>query len=162
MAAVLIGNWWALALRGGAAVLFAIIALASPTFTATVLILVFGAYALIDGIFAFVAAQRAAHRHGRSWPLIVVGVFDIIVALVAFVLPGVALVVLVYVIALWALVTGVAMVTAGSPCYDSTATCWLSSAACCRLSWASPCCCIRVPAWSRSPGGSASMRCCLA
>jgi uncharacterized membrane protein HdeD (DUF308 family) len=113
MAAVLIGNWWALALRGVVAILFAIIAFAAPGATATALILIFGAYALIDGVFAFVAAQRAAHRHGRSWPLVIEGILDILVALIAFVFPGVALVALIYVIAFWAIFSGVALVYAG-------------------------------------------------
>jgi uncharacterized membrane protein HdeD (DUF308 family) len=113
MAAVLIGNWWALALRGIAAILFAVLAFAAPVPTATVLMLAFGAYALIDGVFAFLAAQRAAHRHGRSWPLLVEGIVDVIVALAAFVFPGAALIALIYVVAAWAIITGAALVTAG-------------------------------------------------
>jgi uncharacterized membrane protein HdeD (DUF308 family) len=113
MAAILIGNWWALALRGVAAVLFAIIAFAAPWATATVLILFFGAYTLIDGIFAFIAAQRAAHQHGRSWPLVIEGLLDILVAVIVFAFPGVALVALIYVIAFWAIFSGVALVYAG-------------------------------------------------
>jgi uncharacterized membrane protein HdeD (DUF308 family) len=113
MAAILIGNWWALALRGLVAILFAVVAFAAPWATATVLILFFGAYTLIDGIFAFIAAQRAAHRHGRSWPLVIEGILDVLVALIVFSFPGVALVALIYVIAFWAIFTGVALVYAG-------------------------------------------------
>jgi uncharacterized membrane protein HdeD (DUF308 family) len=113
MAAILIGNWWALALRGAAAILFAVLAFAAPWATATVLILFFGAYALIDGIFAFVAAERAARRHGRSWPLVIEGTLNILVALIVLVFPGVALVALIYVIAFWAIFSGVALVYAG-------------------------------------------------
>jgi uncharacterized membrane protein HdeD (DUF308 family) len=111
--AVLIGNWWAMALRGGAAILFAAVAFTAPNLTATALIVLFGVYLLIDGIFAFVAAKRAVHRHGRSWPLIVEGMLDIALAAICFVLPGVALVALIYVIGFWALLSGVALVTAG-------------------------------------------------
>lgn len=113
MVKILIGNWWALALRGLAAVLFGIIAILSPTMTATVLVLLFAAYALIDGIFALVAAVRAAERHGRSWPLLLEAIVDVVVAAIAFLFPGAALVVLVYVIAFWALLTGFALVSAG-------------------------------------------------
>jgi len=113
MAAVLIGNWWAMALRGAAAILFAVIAFAAPNLTATVLIMVFGAYTLVDGLFAFVAAQRAAHRHGRSWPLIVEGLLDMALATICFVFPDVALVTLIYVIGFWAVLSGLALVTPG-------------------------------------------------
>jgi uncharacterized membrane protein HdeD (DUF308 family) len=113
MAAVLIGNWWAMALRGGAAILFAIIAFAAPNLTATALVLVFGIYMLVDGVFALIAAQRAAHRHDRSWPLIIEGLLDIILAAICFIFPGAALVALIYVIGFWALLSGVALVTAG-------------------------------------------------
>ena len=113
MAAVLIGNWWAMALRGAAALLFAAVAFAAPELTTTVLIMLFGAYMLIDGVFAFVAAQRAAHRHGRSWPLIVEGVLDIALAAVCFIFPGSALVGLIYAIGFWALLSGLALMIAG-------------------------------------------------
>lgn len=113
MTTILIGNWWALAARGVAAVLFGIIAIVSPALTATVLVLLFGAYALVDGIFALVAALREAERHGRSSPLLIEAVFDGIVALIVFVLPGAALIALVYVIAIWALLSGAALLAAG-------------------------------------------------
>jgi uncharacterized membrane protein HdeD (DUF308 family) len=113
MAAVLIGNWWAMALRGVAAIVFAVFAFAAPNPTATALILVLGAYMLIDGTFAFIAARRAAHRHGRSWPLIIEGLLDITLALTCFLFPGEALVGLIYVIGFWALLSGIALATAG-------------------------------------------------
>jgi len=69
MAAILIGNWWALALRGVAAIPFAIIAIFWPGITAAALVLLFGTYALFDGIFALFAALREARRHGRSGAL---------------------------------------------------------------------------------------------
>ena len=113
MAAILIGNWWALALRGVAAILFAVIAFVWPGITAEVVILMFGAYALIDGIFALVAGLRAAHRHGRSTALLAEGILNIVIGIIVFLLPGPALVALIYLIALWAIITGVALVAGG-------------------------------------------------
>jgi len=113
MATVLIGNWWALALRGAFAVLFALIAFLWPGLTATVLILLFGCYALLDGIFALVAGLRLAHRHGYSTPLLIEGALNIIIAVLIFVWPAAALVALIYLVALWAIITGVALVAAG-------------------------------------------------
>jgi uncharacterized membrane protein HdeD (DUF308 family) len=113
MAAILIGNWWVLALRGSVAILFAIIAFLWPGLTATALVLLFGVYALIDGIFALVAALRAAQRHGRFGALLFEGILDIFMAIVVFAWPGAALVGLIYLIALWAVLTGIALTAAG-------------------------------------------------
>ncbi len=113
MATILIGNWWALALRGVVAILFALIAFIKPGIAADVVILLFGAYALVDGIFALVAALRAAQHHGRSGGLLLEGVLNIVIAIIVFAWPGPALVALIYLIAIWAIVTGVALVAAG-------------------------------------------------
>jgi len=113
MAAILVGNWWALALRGAVAILFAIIAFFWPGMTATVLILVFGFYALLDGIFALIAALRLHRQHRRSTPFLVEGILNLLLAVLIFAWPGLALVALVYFIALWALISGGAMIAAG-------------------------------------------------
>jgi uncharacterized membrane protein HdeD (DUF308 family) len=113
MAAILIGNWWALALRGVTAILFAILAIFWPGITATALVLLFGIYALIDGIFALLAALRERQRHGRSGALLLEGILDILIAILAFAWPQVALVALIYLIALWAIITGVALMAGG-------------------------------------------------
>src|SRR5436190_10798127 len=113
MAAILIGNWWALALRGVVAILFALIAFFWPEITARALILLFGAYALVDGIFALVAGLRLARHHGRSTALLVEGVLNIVIAIIIFVWPGPALLALIYLIGIWAIVTGIVLVAAG-------------------------------------------------
>ena len=113
MAAVVVINWWALALRGVFAILFGIIAIVWPGLTAAVLVLLFGAYALLDGIFALVAGLRAAAHHGRSSALLVEGILNILIAIIVFLWPGAALVALIYLIALWAIISGVALIAAG-------------------------------------------------
>ena len=52
MAVILTRNWWALALRGLAGIIFGIITFAWPGISLAALVLLFGAYALTDGIFA--------------------------------------------------------------------------------------------------------------
>src|SRR5215216_4809067 len=101
MAMVLIGNWWALALRGVLAILFAIIAFVWPASAAAALVLVFGAYALVDGIFALIAGLRAARHHGRSAPLLIEGVLNLLLGILVLLWPGAALVALIWVIAIW-------------------------------------------------------------
>ena len=113
MAAILIGNWWALALRGVAAILFALLAIFWPGITATALVLLFGAYALVDGVFALIAALREAGRHGRSGAFLLEGILDIVIALICFLWPGPALIALIYLIAIWAIIIGIVLVAAG-------------------------------------------------
>jgi uncharacterized membrane protein HdeD (DUF308 family) len=104
--AILIRNWWALALRGLAAIVFGLAALVVPGITLVVLIALFGAYALVDGIFALVAAVRAAERHQRWGPLLLEGVSGIVVGVLTFAWPGVTALILLYFIAAWAILTG--------------------------------------------------------
>jgi hypothetical protein len=61
-------NWWAISLRGGAAVLFGLFALLRPGGVLGALVFVFGVYALFDGVFAVIAGIRAAEHHERWWP----------------------------------------------------------------------------------------------
>lgn len=104
---VLARNWWALALRGLFAVLFGIAAFAWPGLTLTVLVILFGSYVLVDGIFALVAAVRAAEAHERWWPFVLEGLVGIAGGLVTFVWPGITALVLLLLIAWWAIITGI-------------------------------------------------------
>jgi uncharacterized membrane protein HdeD (DUF308 family) len=97
--------WWALLFRGIAAVLFGLAALFWPGLTLFTLIVFFGAYTVVDGVFAIVTAIRGSG--GRRWLLLADGVLGILVGLIAFFSPGVTALVLLYVIAVWAVLTGV-------------------------------------------------------
>ena len=105
-------NWWALALRGLFAVLFGLLAFAWPGLTLAALVLLFGAYALVDGVFALVAAVRAAEAHERWWWFVLEGLAGIAAGLLTFVWPGITALVLLYLIAWWAVITGVLEIAA--------------------------------------------------
>lgn len=104
---VLSRNWWALALRGLAAVLLGLAAFLLPGITLAALILLFGAYMLVDGVFAIVAAVRAAGREARWWLLLGEGILGVLAGIVALVWPGLTALALLYFVAAWAIVTGI-------------------------------------------------------
>jgi len=70
-----------------------------------VLVLLFGAYAIVDGVLALYAAARSGGQN--VWAPLLEGVLGIIAGIVAFVWPGLTALTLVYIIAAWAIVTGV-------------------------------------------------------
>lgn len=100
-------SWWILVVRGVLAVAFGVLAFVWPGLALEALVVLFGAFALVDGVFAIAAAVRAARRERTWWPLVVEGVSGIALGIVAFVWPGITALALLYVIAAWAIVTGV-------------------------------------------------------
>jgi len=107
MVIVLARNWWALALRGLVAVLFGIMAFAWPGITLAALVLLYGAFALADGILAVAAAVVGRTQGMPWWALLLEGVTGIAVGILTFFWPGITALALLYLIAAWALVTGV-------------------------------------------------------
>jgi len=125
MVQVLARNWWALALRGVFAIIFGLIALINPGLTLYALVILFGAYSLVDGVFGVAAAVRAAEAHNRWGWLLVSGIAGILTGIIAFVVPGAVALVLLYFIAAWALVTGVLELLAGFRLRGHLANEWL-------------------------------------
>ena len=105
-----VDHWWVFALRGVAAVIFGMLAFIWPGVTLAVLVLLWGAYALADGILALLASFRTDQDH--RWALLVEGVVGIAAGVATFAWPGLTALVLVYIIAVWALITGVLEVVA--------------------------------------------------
>ena len=110
MLQLLARRWWALALRGVIAVLFGLLTFFIPGITLISLVLSFGFYAILDGIFDIVSAMKAPGHH---WPLLVEGIVGIVAGLVTFMWPAITAMVLVYLIAFWAILTGVLEIVAG-------------------------------------------------
>ena len=105
-------NWGWIALRGAAAVIFGVLAFAWPGVTLVVLTLLFGAYALTDGVCALVAAYR--RREGRKpvWPLVLIGVLGVSAGIMTFVWPEMSALALLMFIAVWAVFVGVFQIAA--------------------------------------------------
>ena len=98
-------NWWVVLLRGIAGILFGIGTLFAPGISLLVLVLMFGGYALADGILAIVSAIRG-RGEDHWWVLLLQGLAGLGAGVVTLLWPGITALALLYVIAAWALVTG--------------------------------------------------------
>lgn len=105
--------WWAMVVRGIAAIVFGIGALFWPAVTLIVLIALFAAYAVVDGVAALIGAVQAAETHRRWLPLLLEGIVGILAGIIALVWPGMTALVLLFVIGAWAIITGVLEIAAG-------------------------------------------------
>jgi uncharacterized membrane protein HdeD (DUF308 family) len=105
-------NWGWVALRGLLAVVFGVLAFVWPGITVDVLVIFFGAYALVDGAFALVGAWRASHEGRRWWAFLFEGLVGIAAGLIALFATGLAALTILYVIAAWAIVTGLLEIAA--------------------------------------------------
>ncbi|WP_052395838.1 HdeD family acid-resistance protein [Kutzneria sp. 744] len=114
-------NWWLVTLRGALAVIFGILTLAWPGMTLLALIFLWGFYALVDGISSI--ALGAAVR-GHRWSNVLIGAVGVIAGLVAIMLPGETAVVLLVIIAIWAIIAGVVQVAAGIALRRAMAHAW--------------------------------------
>ena len=126
MSAVLAQNWWLIALRGVFAILFGIIAFAAPGAVMLTLALFFAAYLLVDGVIGIAAAVRAARAHERWGLLLAEGALNIVMGLIAAVLPVSAVLAFVFVTAAWALITGGLMLAAAFKLTQAHGRLWLA------------------------------------
>jgi len=100
-------NWWVFLLRGLLAILFGVVALFFPAAAFLSLVLVFGIFVLVDGIFAIVTAFASSVRSENWWWLILEGVFGILIGILTIWQPAAMGLAWVFIIAAWAIVTGV-------------------------------------------------------
>jgi uncharacterized membrane protein HdeD (DUF308 family) len=100
-------NWWLLLVRGLLSILFGVLAFVWPGITILTLVFLYGAYALVDGIFAIVAAIRGEGGPAPRWWLAAVGLLGVAAGIFAFAMPGLTTFALLMLIAAWALVRGV-------------------------------------------------------
>jgi uncharacterized membrane protein HdeD (DUF308 family) len=99
-------HWWVPVLRGIAAIVFGVIAFVYPGLTVAVLVLLFGAWVLVDGVFRIVGAiGHRASDPDWGWQL-VIGILGIIIGFLTFHAPAITALALVIYIAAWALMIG--------------------------------------------------------
>ena len=118
-------NWWLVALRGALAVIVGVIAFAWPGVTFEALVLLFGAYAFVDGVLLVSFGLMAAGDNQQWWPLVLSGIIGIALGLFTFVQPSTVALALVYVVAFWAIFTGLLEIVAAIRLRDVISTEWL-------------------------------------
>lgn len=106
MIPAIVGNWWAVVLRGLIAIALGVVTLMWPAVTIGALVLLFGFYALLDGIFSFIAAFRASKHHERWGYLLGEGIVGVLAGILTFAWPAITTLALVYMVAAWAAITG--------------------------------------------------------
>ncbi|HET9339160.1 MAG TPA: HdeD family acid-resistance protein [Casimicrobiaceae bacterium] len=99
--------WGWVMLRGLAGIAFGVLAFLWPAMTVVVLVIMWGAWAFVDGIAALVTAWQARGQSLPVWPLVLIGLLGVAAGLVTLVAPGVAATALLALIGAWAIVTGV-------------------------------------------------------
>jgi len=109
---ILAKNWWSLAIRGLAAITLGLITILQPEISLSMLLQVFFVYALLDGLAGLAGALNAAAAHQRWTSLVVDGATGVVAAIVTVAWSGNSLFSLIYVIATWALITGVSEIVA--------------------------------------------------
>jgi uncharacterized membrane protein HdeD (DUF308 family) len=100
-------TWWLVLLRGIAAIVFGVLAFIWPGLTLFTLIILYGAYALVDGVIALIAAFSGGAKPAPTWWLIVAGIAGIAAGIATFVWPGITALVLIVFIGVWSIVRGI-------------------------------------------------------
>ena len=108
MLSTLVRNWWVFVVRGLLAILFGILTFIMPGLSLLSLIILFGAYAIAAGVMTLISVARRTDVEGRPlWALILEGIVSIAAGVIAFILPGLTALALLYLIAAWFFVTGI-------------------------------------------------------
>jgi uncharacterized membrane protein HdeD (DUF308 family) len=109
----LTSNWGALALRGVLGILLGLVALTRPGVTLAAIILLVGAYMFVDGVVAIMASLRGMRTGDRWGWMLVEGIISIVAGIIVFRTPATAAIVLVWLVAFWAIMHGAAQIGAG-------------------------------------------------
>lgn len=128
-------NWWAVAVRGVAGIVFGVVALLMPAAALLTLAWLFSAYLLIDGVFAITASVRAAEHHERWGMLLLEGLLDLVMGVVIWLFPGLSILAVVLIMAGWALITGALMLASSFRLHGSHGRLWLALGGVVSLLW---------------------------
>jgi uncharacterized membrane protein HdeD (DUF308 family) len=103
-------SWWSLMIRGVVAVIFGILALAAPAKTLDFLIMLFGIFVLVVGLVATIGAIMHRKESENWWLILIPGVAGIVIGLISVAMPAFTEAIIIYLIAIWALVSGIGQI----------------------------------------------------
>ena len=112
MANYIYQNRWLIGLRGVLAILFGVLAIIWPGVTATVLVYLFAGYVIVDGVLTIASSIRNRETNDRWWVGLLEGLVSILAGVAAILFPGMAAITLVFLIAIWAIITGLLEIVA--------------------------------------------------
>jgi uncharacterized membrane protein HdeD (DUF308 family) len=112
LASILSRRWWMLLLRGLVAIAFGIVCWVEPGISLASLVLLFGAYSLVDGVLNAWAALEGRAHHEHWWVLFLEGLLGIGIGVLTFIAPAITALALLFYIAIWAIATGVLEIVA--------------------------------------------------
>ena len=124
----LVRNWWMMAIRGVLAMAFGVSLVTWPGLTLSIVVLLFGIYAMLDGAWSIAAGMRASTRPGDVWPVLLEGGVSIALGIVALAWPFVPRS-FIYMIAAWGVITGVLELAATIRLPSGKAGYWLLATA---------------------------------
>jgi uncharacterized membrane protein HdeD (DUF308 family) len=118
-------NWWLVVLRGVVAILFGILTFVWPAITWLTLVVMFGVYAIVDGLVAVITGLSRTKDARRWWVFLLEGLLTIGAGVVALIWPGLTALVLIYMIASWAVITGILEIAAAVRLRDEISNEWV-------------------------------------
>jgi uncharacterized membrane protein HdeD (DUF308 family) len=107
LGSILSRSWWLLLLRGLAAIVFGVLIWFQPAISLAALVLLFGAYCTVDGVFGVWTAISGRKVHEDWFMLLIKGLLGIGVGILTLLVPGITALALLFYIAIWAIATGV-------------------------------------------------------
>jgi uncharacterized membrane protein HdeD (DUF308 family) len=120
----LVRNWWMMAIRGVLAIAFGAALLLWPGVTFSIVVLLFGVYAVVDGGWSIAAANRAPTRLGQTWPVMLEGIVSVAIGVLALVWPFLPLS-FVSLVVFWGVVTGILELAAAIRLPLQSASSWV-------------------------------------
>jgi uncharacterized membrane protein HdeD (DUF308 family) len=112
LATLLSGAWWVLLLRGLLAIAFGVLTWTQPGISLAALVLLFGVYAIADGLLGVWTAISGRKDNAHWWVLLFWGLVSVAIGICTFLAPGVTTMALLYFIAIWAIIIGVLQIVA--------------------------------------------------